>query len=139
MNEENTKKLISDFPELYRGVDLPITENLMSFGFECGDGWFQLLYDLSSKIMNYCKENNMPVPLVVQVKEKFAELRYYLDGADDQIYKFIDEAEDKSMATCETCGEKGSLHTHGSWLVTVCEKHGIEQGCKKYIRNEMEQ
>ena len=36
MNEKNTKYLVERYPRLYRGKDLPITENLMPFGFECG-------------------------------------------------------------------------------------------------------
>ena len=43
MNTENTKKLIEAFPALYRGYKKSPRESLMCFGFECGDGWFDLI------------------------------------------------------------------------------------------------
>ncbi len=117
MNDQNTEKLIEDFPVLYRGVDLPISQNLMAFGFECGDGWFDLIYNLSNKI---AKSNNDV--LATQVKEKFGTLRFYICGGDDEVYKAIDEAEHKSGETCEECGKPGVLCHTGGWVKTICSK-----------------
>jgi hypothetical protein len=50
MNVANEKRLMFLFPRLYRGHKLSIRESCMPFGFECGDGWFDLLYDLSEKL-----------------------------------------------------------------------------------------
>lgn len=51
MNQELTKKLYDEFPELYRGRNKPTTETAMCFGFDCNDGWFQIIYDLSADLM----------------------------------------------------------------------------------------
>lgn len=40
MNPENTAKLCYTYAPIYR--------NLREFGFECGDGWFDLLWQLSN-------------------------------------------------------------------------------------------
>ena len=40
MNPELTERLFTEFPELFRGRHLPVTQNLMGFGFECEDGWY---------------------------------------------------------------------------------------------------
>ena len=46
--------------------------------FECGDGWFNLLYDLSKKIQRLINEKKISKDFrVIQIKEKFAFLRYY--------------------------------------------------------------
>ena len=50
MKAEKTKKLWEDFPLLYGHKDRSIRESLIPFGFECGDGWYDLIYNLSSKL-----------------------------------------------------------------------------------------
>jgi hypothetical protein len=47
MNPKYTKYLFSKYEPLYQGHKKPVTQNLMSFGFECGDGWFRIINNLS--------------------------------------------------------------------------------------------
>jgi len=118
MNKENTMKLFNDFPNLYQGKNRPITENLMSFGFECGDGWFSLIYELSKKL----SEVN-PECIAVQVKEKFGGLRFYTDYINAEGDKAIDEAERMADNTCEFCGStNSSVKKRGGWIKTLCDE-----------------
>ncbi len=48
MNRQNSMRLFKRFPFFYPQKKL--TESLMGFGFECGDGWFDLLWDLCLQI-----------------------------------------------------------------------------------------
>ena len=48
MNITNKQKLYADFPRLYR--DASNKRSMMQFGFQCNDGWFELLYKLSADI-----------------------------------------------------------------------------------------
>ena len=117
MNTENTKKLFKDFPKLYRGHKLPISENLMGFGFECDDGWFNLIYELSGKISKLD-----PDCMAVQVKEKFGGLRFYTYSSSDECYDLIDKYENQSYKICETCGDKGKVRDDHGWFKTLCTK-----------------
>lgn len=47
MNRKNTQRLLRKFPFLYRGYYKPMRETCMCWGFECGDGWFDILWTLS--------------------------------------------------------------------------------------------
>jgi len=118
MNKKNTKKLYNDFPNLYKQHKLSIMESCMPWGFDCGDGWFNLIYDLSKKISDIAPECE-----VVQVKEKFATLRFYVNGYNDEIDKLINEAEELSGRTCEICGDTETAKIRGDgWLSTLCDK-----------------
>jgi len=118
MNEKNTIKLIKDFPSLYRGADKPPTESLMCFGFECGDGWFNLIYELSRKISEHGTNCE-----VIQVKEKFGGLRFYVCNGTDKIFDLIDEYEDMSYKTCENCGSTDNVtQTKTGWIKTLCKE-----------------
>jgi hypothetical protein len=57
---------------------------------------------------------------VLQVKEKFGNLRFYVrfDGlrlshADDAISRRIDAAMEESFHTCEVCGKPGDYESYG--------------------------
>jgi len=125
MDQELAMKLFNDFPDLYRGCNKPMTEPLMCFGFECGDGWFQIIYDLSSDLMRISRTKGYKPPVVVQVKEKFGGLRFYIDGCNEEFYNRIKKAEELSVITCEICGRKGKLR-RGGWIQTLCDKHANE-------------
>jgi hypothetical protein len=56
MNTELTKKLLKEFPIIYRGHKQPITQNLMSFGFEYSNGWYELTYNLSARLEKMAEE-----------------------------------------------------------------------------------
>ena len=115
MNKENTNRLTKEFPDLYSDVNKSPIAGLMCFGFECGDGWFELIYKLSKEISK-CD----PTVRAIQVKEKYGTLRFYVWGGEDEIYELIEQAKLKSAKTCEVCGMPGSLRGK-SWLVTLCE------------------
>ena len=104
MNKENTEKLLNKFPLLYEDLN---------WGFECGDGWFQLIWDLSLKLEGErCK--------AVQVKEKFGGLRFYTDYLSEKGWDYVCEAEEESYNICELCGKPGVLRK-GGWMRTLCK------------------
>ena len=86
---------------------------------ECGDGWFDLIYEMCEKI----EFLEPPVSFwFEQVKEKFATLRAYTSFYNKDIEDIIDEASEKSSRTCEECGGEGSLVQNYGWYSTKCEK-----------------
>ena len=135
MNPENTQKLYTDFPRLYRYA---IANKRMHFGFECGDGWFQLIYRLSAQIEAEARElgfdpKSQKWPSALQVKEKLGTLKFYCAvgnrnrdgrGMVPSIRSLLMAAEDYSAEICERCGQPGELRTDGYWRVTCagCEE-----------------
>lgn len=119
MKEELEKQLVEKYPNLYSHYRGDPTKTCMAWGFECGDGWYKLLDELSSKLE--------PHGIIAsQVKEKFGELRFYIDGATEenheQIYEWINEAEEKSLNTCEVCGNEDTVKPRGSGFVqSLCD------------------
>ena len=85
MKTSLANRILLRCPIIYRHKDLGPKQNLMCFGFECGDGWFQLIYDLSASIEDIAlqlKNDGFPeerLPAVFQVKEKFGGLRFYVN------------------------------------------------------------
>ena len=119
MSPEHTKELIGIYPELFS--DLHPREPFYLFGFECGDGWFDLLKDCIEKIKEICERDHVETK-IAQIKEKYGTLRFYLDHYTNDIGTVVDEAEEKSKITCEECGKEGSLKQIRGWYSTKCNE-----------------
>ena len=120
MNEKNTAYLLGRYPKLYQGYNFPMTQTCMCWGFDCGDGWFKLIDQLSADI-TLLDEKDGTTTIAVQVKEKYGGLRFYIEGGSDAVYAAIDKAEILSETICEICGEPGTTRNDG-WVSTMCDK-----------------
>lgn len=120
MRKELEDKLVERFPSFFNVNGSP-QETLMCFGFECGKGWFDLLWNLCEKIESKLSGEEIKTFEVVQVKEKFAGLRFYVDSANTEVYKLINEAESKSYEICESCGKPSETRKYGGWLYNMCD------------------
>jgi len=121
MTKENSDLLFTSYRSLFPatyGVDnIP----LESYAFDVGDGWFNLLNELFTR-MEMMKDGNGDYDFVItQVKEKFAGLRVYTSAGSDALYSLLDEYEYMSYTVCELCGSQGKV-TGKYWLVTLCDK-----------------
>lgn len=81
----------------------------MVWGFECGDGWYQLLFDLSQELSTYQAERRELDFAVEQAKSKFGSLRFRLSGGDAITEKMIEAACQRASVTCELTGKPGQL------------------------------
>lgn len=129
MSPENTQKLYTAFPRLYRERLLPLSETGMCWGFECGDGWFDLLWQLSQALEGEARQQGLNPdadewPCATQVKEKFGGLRFYMRHETSAMTALIENAETLSERTCDVCGQSGiqSRSTSG-WISVKCVAH----------------
>lgn len=151
MNGANTQKLYADFPRLYRGANNQ--NGTMHFGFDCNDGWFDLIYKLSADIEAEAASMGLDPdskewPCALQVKEKFGTLKFYCAVGEKKdalqpevsgpllsfrplpthktIRTLIQEAEKKSATICEGCGCPSELRRDAWWRVT-CDRCEAER------------
>ena len=147
MNKELEKKLSDKFPFMKKGKSLIEQHNAgfiddlySAFGLECGDGWYDLIYELCTEIQKAIDESRLPVNVEInQVKEKYGGLRFYyslnfkengLGSIDankrkelsEKIFKLTNIYEDKSYGVCELCGKPGKLREDLDWMQTLCEE-----------------
>jgi hypothetical protein len=132
VNEVNSNNLLESFPRLYR-------KGGMFRGFECGDGWHRIIYGLSAAVEVIAGHRGVGPdsdqwPLVQQVKEKFGGLRFYLWNANDEMGKLVEEAERRSLKTCEECGQAGRVRNR-SWVRTLCDRSERERATPDQVRS----
>lgn len=91
---------------------------------EIGKGWWPIVKSLHEEIYKLDPDYQL-----VQVKEKFGGLRYYIRTSDgmhpddyQRIRYLVNNAETISLRTCEDCGAQGEQrYISQYWIKTLCE------------------
>lgn len=117
MKDELENKFKERWPTWFAGLRGSPMETCLAFGFECGDGWYDLLWRLCEDIERIGPGEDFRV---LQVKEKFGGLRFYIGAAPREVHDRIDLAEQESYDTCEICGTKENVTSEGAWISTLC-------------------
>lgn len=140
MKPEYDAALCEEFPLLYRDRHRDWRDTPMGFGIECGEGWFQLLRELSGKLEALIEK--LPAEIrsdyrAAQVKEKLGALTVHMTGATAEMMDAIHAAREASEHVCEMCGASGSLRTIGAfqWLKTLCDAHYQEREARSIVRH----
>jgi hypothetical protein len=130
VRDELEAKLVARWPDWF-DMKGNIQHTLMPFGFACGDGWFQIIWDLCEGIEKLGPSENFEV---IQVKEKFGGLRFYTQGGGseeevclnyDALMDLVHKAEEQSFNTCEECGAPGEVRNTSGWISTLCDTHHL--------------
>jgi len=141
MSPDKDAALCAKYPKIFRDRNAPMNQTCMCWGFDVGDGWYDLIDTLCDDIQNEVDndvrqqgykiergdlkpedaipEEDMQV-VAIQVKEKFGGLRFYTSGASERVDGMISMAESMSYKICETCGSPGRPNKDG-WIATLCD------------------
>lgn len=131
MREELEQKLLDRFP-FYEARSMRTGDKLkVPTGAECGDGWYNTLYELCEDIEKELKKYKGFDFYFSQIKEKYGTLSVYVSPipSDSKIYDCINKAEESSSNICEYCGsvENVKLNTSGWWR-TICKECNSKTG-----------
>jgi hypothetical protein len=129
MNSQNTKRIFHESPLIYRKKDNGAETIVLSRGIECCDGWFELIHQMSLNIEAIAQRlqtervSKSKLPHISQVKEKFGDLRIYLNDSAAGVDEIIEGARRKAAQTCELCGDTGKKQmTSSEWLMVLCDR-----------------
>lgn len=90
--------------------------------FNVAEGWYPLIKDLIEELITLGWNKK-----IVQVKEKFGGLRFYVGTLPEGGYEIISKYEGNSYSICEKCGEEGKIRGSLRWVLTLCDKHFKEK------------
>jgi len=134
MNINLEEKLVQTYPKLFNCYHLPPEQSCMSFGCDCGDGWYKLIDDACKKITFLSVKTKLNV-VFDQIKEKYGKLRIYWHTEIDEENSNIDtinlfetiiddiilSAEYYSKFICENCSNQTKLKEKNGCFSTTCE------------------
>ena len=129
MKKELEEKLVQKYPDILQEYHLTPFESCMGRGFECGDGWYNLIDECCSQLKEYAKEENIKI-VFKQVKEKLARLTIYAgtEGGnkehDKMVFQITSAFAQESKYVCEQCGikfEEAITKNINGWLSAECD------------------
>jgi len=139
MNTTKTNKLYESFPALYCERTMTLAQSQMPWGFQCGDGWFNIVWELSEKLDGIAsREGSEECPLRVnEVRAENGQLVVGLTNAAPEARDVVEHAQIKSQFTCELCGHAPSyLRKHPDFYQRVVCGRCIKKGKKRsYNKN----
>ena len=112
MKQELQDRIFNRFEQMFRKKDLDMSQTCMCWGIDCGNGWFDLIWELCEKIEPLVDKEFA----VEQVKEKFGTLRFYTNAATREVHDIISGYERKSENICEECGKPSKVIKKNGWL-----------------------
>lgn len=119
MNSELEKTLCGLYPRL---LCSDAVSNVDLFYFECGDGWFDIIYTALGVMFKHSRSCSCGIT-ITQIKEELGLLRIYCNGGDEYTSAAIKFAELMSELVCEICGDHGVLSSTMGWSQVRCDIH----------------
>jgi len=131
MNQELDNILYHRYPKIFPDRHGDPAENGMCWGFQCGDGWFDIIDGLCAEITRQIKAGAMPPVVATRVKEKSGYLRFYIRDhfnrdANPQAHRLIELAQQQAERTCQQCGRPVELTDAQRWaaMCPACAGEG---------------
>ena len=104
MDSQKTNELYEKFPHLYRERTAPLESSGMGWGFQCENGWYKIIYEMSKKI-DKISTRGEHAPAVTRVsKHEDGTLRVAVRNITPPVADIVTSATEQSRLTCELCG-----------------------------------
>ena len=126
MKTSKTTRLYDSFPTLYRERTMTLAQSQMAWGFQCDDGWYDLVWDLSEQL------SSDPSLAVNEIRADKGELLVSLTNPSPEATDAVEHTRLKSKFTCELCGHAPAyLLTHPDFRDKVVCGHCMRRGKRR--------
>lgn len=111
------QELIHKYPKIFKKTEY-------SIGWSVSDTWIPLIDEMCVELQSYLIANDMQhLVYCVQMKEKFGDLRFYLNTTNDDLEHIINVYTNKLNNICENCGSTENVELDiRQWYSYKCEK-----------------
>ena len=121
MKNELQEQLFTRFPWT-RPDESDTMSNYTRYQLDCGDGWFQLLWDLFTEIESLYQSRDTEIQLTIrQVKQKFGSLTVYIQYGLPEVYEIVNRYQKLSETVCEGCAIESSIQQRNYYFSTLCD------------------
>jgi len=128
MNKQNTDTLYERFPHLYRERNAPLKNSKMAWGFQCEDGWYKILYDMSKRITKISNDTDHAAAITEIDRHEDGTLKIEIRNLSPSVDMVVTRAREQSRLTCEYCSyspahiRTNGRHTKGHITCGRCVK-----------------
>ena len=103
MDSHKTNELYEKFPPLYRERTAPLESSKMAWGFQCENGWYKIIYEMSKKIEKISKEGEFAPAIAEVSRHEDGTLYVAVSNITPPVADIVTSATEQSRLTCEFC------------------------------------
>ena len=103
MDSQKTNELYEKFPHLYRERTAPLESSGMGWGFQCENGWYKIIYEMSKKIDKISTEGEHAPAISLVSRHEDGTLYVAVSNITPPVADIITRATEQSRLTCEFC------------------------------------
>lgn len=103
MDSHKTNELYEKFSHLYRERGAPLESSKMAWGFQCEDGWYKIIYEMSRQIDKISNDTDHAPAIVEVSKNEDGTLYVEARNLTPPVADIITGAREQSRLTCELC------------------------------------
>lgn len=103
MDSHKTNELYEKFPHLYRERTAPLESSKMAWGFQCENGWYKIIYEMSKKIDKISKEGEFAPAIAEVSRHEDGTLYVAVSNITPPVADIVTSATEQSRLTCEFC------------------------------------
>ena len=103
MDSHKTNELYEKFPHLYRERTAPLESSGMGWGFQCENGWYKIIYEMSKKIDKISTEGEHAPAIAEVSRNPDGTLYVAVSNITPPVADIVMNAAEQSRLTCEFC------------------------------------
>ena len=103
MDSQKTNELYEKFPHLYRERTAPLESSHMPWGFQCENGWYKIIYEMSKKIDKISTEGEHAPAISLVSRHEDGTLYVAVSNVTPPVADIVTRATEQSRLTCEFC------------------------------------
>jgi hypothetical protein len=103
MDSQKTNELYEKFPHLYRERTAPLESSHMAWGFQCENGWYKIIYEMSKKIDKISPEGEHAPAISLVSRHEDGTLYVAVSNITPPVADIVTSATEQSRLTCEFC------------------------------------
>ena len=113
MDSHKTNELYEKFPHLYRERTAPLESSEMGWGFQCEDGWYKIIYEMSKKIDKISTESEHSPAISLVSRHEDGTLHVAVRNITPPVADIVMNAREQSRLTCEYCAYTPAFQRKG--------------------------
>ena len=104
MDSHKENELYERFPHLYRERLAPLESSKMGWGFQCDDGWYNIIHKMSKRIAAISSDDEFAPAITEVSRNEDGSLYVEARNLSPPVADLIEAAKEQSKLTCESCG-----------------------------------
>ena len=104
MDSHKENELYERFQHLYRERLAPLESSKMGWGFQCDDGWYNIIHKMSKRIAAISSDDEFAPAITEVSRNEDGSLYVAARNLSPPVADLIEAAKEQSRITCEVCG-----------------------------------